>query len=161
MVKNIFFGLLFSTVSFVSFGQEKPIYIVEWEELDNKLSEEELYYVIELKEITPSLSFINQRIATGNYQLMEIDLTIDLRTQHLRKDSTDFLQLPENKYIQSDYALAIPSGLNERRGRITITGSGGYNSSSTNNGGIKNTAYRDAGSYTGIYCPVTGVPLTY
>lgn len=159
---RIFFGLFLVCIGFTSFGQEKPTFAVEWEELNVKLSENDDKYVLEHKEITPSLSFISQRIVTGDYYLMEINLSIDLRTQHLRKDNTPFLQLPENNFIQSSYALAIPNSLQEEKSfRITITGNGGYNSSNTSNGGIKNNAYRDAGSYTGIYCPVTGVPLTY
>ncbi|WP_299437080.1 hypothetical protein [uncultured Aquimarina sp.] len=148
-------------MSFTSFGQEKPTFAVEWEELNVKISENTDMYTLEHREITPSLSYISQRIATGNYYLMEINLAVDLRRQHLKNDAPVLL-LPENKFIQSDYSVALPTTTSVQNNfRVSITGNGGYNSSNTSNGGIKNNAYRDASSYTGIYCPVTGVPLTY
>lgn len=160
-----FIVIFLGCISFYSYGQERPSYLLEWQEWSDSLSEDILStYTIAQTEIIPSLSFINQYNVSGNYQLMEIDLTRDIRKQHLRPD-TPMLQLPENKFIQSDYALAIPTATNSNRNGLTITGSAGgygingYNSSTTNTYGIKNTAYKDASFYTGVYCPVTGVPL--
>jgi len=156
---RIFIGLILVCLSYTSFGQEKPTFTIEWEELNTQLSEINDRYTIEHREIIPSLSFISQRIATSNHYLMEINLAVDLRRQHLKNDAP-ILLLPENKFIQSDYAVSFPTST-QSNFRVTVTGNGGYNSSNTSNGGIKNNAYRDAASYTGIYCPVTGVPLTY
>ncbi|WP_299241260.1 hypothetical protein [uncultured Aquimarina sp.] len=155
---RIFLGLLLACIGFTSYGQEKTSFSISWDEMNTHLSENDFMYTIEHREITPSLSFIKPIVSVGTYQLMEIDLSVDLRKQHLKND-TPILLLPENKFIQSDYAVAIPSTV-KSNARITITGNGGYNSSNTNNGGVKNTAYRDASTYTGIYCPVTGLPLT-
>jgi len=156
---KIFFVVLLGCIGFTSFGQEKPVLTLEFEELDVKLAKDISNYTITYREIIPSLSFITQTIATGNYYLMEINLSVDLRKQHLKNDSP-ILLLPENKFVQSEYAIAIPTATkNNNNARITLTGSGGYNN--TNNGGIKNNAYRDASTYAVIYCPVTGVPLTY
>ncbi|KAA1245059.1 hypothetical protein [Aquimarina sp. RZ0] len=159
-----FFALLLGCLSFISFGQEKPSYILEWQELSDSLSEENVsIYTITQREIVPSLSFIKQYAVTENYQLMEVDLTKDIRKQHLRPD-TPMLRLPENKFIQSDYTIAIPTATNREHTGLTISGSaGGYGFNgynfSTNNTGIKNSAYKDASLYTGVYCPVTGLPL--
>ncbi|MBW1297244.1 hypothetical protein GBO31_17150 [Aquimarina litoralis] len=133
---------------------------VTWEALEAKFSENNSKYSLEHQEITPALSYIRQIIATGNYQLMEINLAVDIRKQHLDNE-TPILLLPENKFVQSEYNIAFPTAVQQGALRVSITGNGGYNSSNTSNGGIKNTAYRDASTYTGIYCPVTGVPLTY
>ncbi len=154
---RIFFGLLLVCFSSTSFGQEKPSFRVDWAKLNVQLSENDYRYTLEHKEITPSLSYLHQKIITGSFYLMEIDLTVDLRNQHL-KNKTPILLLPENRFIQSDYSVAIPT-TERNSARITITGNGGYNSSSSNSGGIKNNAYRDASTYTGIYCPVTGLRL--
>ncbi|WP_299311900.1 hypothetical protein [uncultured Aquimarina sp.] len=153
---RILFGLLLGCIGFVSYGQEKTSFSLAWDEMSTHLSENDFTYTIEHKEITPSLSFIRPTISASNYQLMEINLSIDLRKQYLKND-TPILLLPENKFIQSDYAVSIPTTATKRNAKITITGNGGYNS---NNSGIKNTAYKDASAYTGIYCPVTGLPLT-
>ncbi|WP_378173467.1 hypothetical protein [Aquimarina sp. SS2-1] len=155
---RIFFGIFLSCFSFMTFAQEKPSLIVEWESLNAQLSENYTKYTIEHQDITPSLSYIRSRIATGNYHLMEIDLTVDLRRQRI-KDDRPMLLLPENKFVKSDYYVAIPT-IEKRDASITITGNGGYNNSNPNNGGVKNTVYEDASTRTGIYCPVTGLPLT-
>jgi len=157
---KIFFGLLLGCMSLFSFSQENPILSVDWNDLDAKLSDNSLHYTIEYMEITPGLSFIRQTYTTGNHQLMEINLAIDLRTQYLRKDEAPTLLLPENKFIQSPYTLAIPT-TPKSNGRITITGNGGYNNNNSGIGGssVKNTVYRDASTYTGTFCGATGALL--
>ncbi|MFD2562533.1 hypothetical protein [Aquimarina rubra] len=155
---RIFFVLLLGGFGFMTFGQEKPSLAIEWESLNAQLSESYTQYTIEHQEIIPSLSYIRSIVSTGNYQLMEIDLTVDLRRQ-LIKDDRPMLLLPENKFVKSDYYVAIPT-IEKSDASITITGNGGYNNSNPNNGGVKNTVYEDASTRTGIYCPVTGLPLT-
>jgi len=158
---KLFVGFLIGCISFISFGQEQPSRTISWEELDATIAKRSLNYVLIYQEITPSLSYIRQGIVTGNHTLIEVNLAVDIRKQHLEKD-TPMLLLPENKFVQSEYDVAIPSNLqtNTNNLQLRITGSGGYSSRSTNNpGGIKNNAYRDASTYTRIYCPVTGVPL--
>ncbi|GAA0720358.1 hypothetical protein GCM10009430_20440 [Aquimarina litoralis] len=157
---RFFIGIFLVCFSFSSFGQENPSLKISWEAIGDHISEIDAKYTLEHKEITPSLSYIRKTIATGNYQLMEINLAVDLRKQHL-KNETPILLLPENKFVQSEYNVAIPTATPQSAFRVSITGNGGYNNSNTSNGGIKNNAYRDASTYTGIYCPVTGVPLTY
>ena len=153
---KIILGLLLGCISFISFGQENPIQTIDWNELDAKLSENNLNYTIEYMEIIPSLSFVNQIVSTGTYYLMEVNLAIDLRQQYLKKD-TPILLLPENKFIQSGYTFSIPS-TPKNNAQITITGNGGYsNSSSGGSNTVKNTVYRDASTYTGTYCGATGI----
>ncbi len=137
---KILFTMLIGCISFWSYGQEKTLQSIqiEWEQLSAPLSLN-----------TKSSSEINK------YKLLEVNLDIDLRKQYLRKDTSSMMILPENKYIQSDYYVAIP-GPQNKNFSFTISGNG--NSSSTNNsGGIKNTAYKDAGLYSGAFCPITGL----
>ncbi|WP_299216714.1 hypothetical protein [uncultured Aquimarina sp.] len=159
---KILFVFLLSCISLISYGQEKSSLTIDWETWNTQLIENDSQYALEHKEITPSLSYLREIISTGNYFLMEINLAVDLRKQHLKKD-TPILMLPENKFIQSDYAFTLPSTTtqNQNNLRFTITGNGGYNANNNGKGSIKNNAYRDASTYTGIYCPVTGIPLTY
>lgn len=161
---KLFFGFLIGCIGFISFGQEKqPTRAISWEALDAIVAKRSLDYTLIYQEIVPSLSYIRKGIATGNYTLMEVNLAVDIRKQHSEKD-TPLLLIPENKFVQSEYHVAIPSTIqnNTNNMQLRITGSGGYNRRSTNNtGGVKNNAYRDASTYTGIYCPVTGVPLNY
>jgi len=159
---KILFIFLLSCISIISYGQEKPLLTIDWETWNTQLIENDSRYTLEHREITPSLSYIREIISTGNYFLMEINLSVDLRKQHL-KNEAPILLLPENKFIQSNYAFSLPSTENQNQNnlRFTITGNGGYNTNNSGNGNIKNNAYRDASTYTGIYCPVTGIPLTY
>ncbi|MHA7059134.1 hypothetical protein ACWGOQ_0018045 [Aquimarina sp. M1] len=155
---RIFLGLLFTSFCCITFAQEKVSLSIEWETLNTQLSENHNRYSIVHKEIIPSLSHTRPEISIGHYRLMEINLAVDLRKQRL-KDETPILLLPENKFIQSDYAVSIPTKTkNDINITITGNGNGGYNSNTTS-GGVKNTAYKDASTYTGIYCPVTGLPL--
>ncbi|AXT54991.1 hypothetical protein D1815_04180 [Aquimarina sp. AD1] len=159
---KIFPIIFLSCIGLISYGQEKPSLTIDWETWNTHIADNSSQYTLEHKEITPSLSYIRELISTGNYVLMEINLSIDLRKQHLENE-TPILLLPENKFIQSDYAFSLPNSTNQNQNnlRFTITGNGGYNTNNTGKGSVKNNAYRDASTYTGIYCPVTGVPLTY
>ncbi|SEK55850.1 hypothetical protein SAMN04487910_0816 [Aquimarina amphilecti] len=159
---KILFGFLLSCISLISYGQEKPVLTIDWETWNTLVAENNTQYDIAHKEIIPSLSHVREIISTGNYVLMEINLAVDLRKQHLSNE-TPILLLPENKFIQSDYAFNLPGTTNQNQNnlRFTITGNGGYNTNNSGKGNIRNNAYRDASTYTGIYCPATGVPLTY
>ncbi|WP_405206808.1 hypothetical protein [Aquimarina sp. LLG6339-5] len=159
---KIFPILLLSFISLTCYGQEKPLLTIDWETWNTQIVNNSSQYTLEHKEITPSLSYIRELISTGNYVLMEINLSVDLRKQHLENE-TPILLLPENKFVQSNYAFSLPNNANQNQNnlRFTITGNGGYNANNSGKGGVKNNAYRDASTYTGIYCPVTGVPLTY
>lgn len=136
---RVYLILIISILSFSTYSQEKTIksISIEWEKLG------------------APLSLINKEIVNNKYQLMEVDLSIDLRKQYLKKNSTSsFMMLPENKFIQSEYNVAIPQS-NQRNVGFTISGYG-YNGN-RNTGGIKNNAYKDASLYSGAYCPITGL----
>ncbi|GAA4271767.1 hypothetical protein U6A24_14355 [Aquimarina gracilis] len=138
---KIFLVFIFSLLSFLSFGQERTIQTIS----------------IELEQLTAPLSLVDTDVINNKYQLMEVDLSVDLRKQYLKKN-TPLMLLPENKFIQQNYNVAIPGApTNQRKVGFTISGNG-YNSSlNRNTGDIKNNAYKDASLYSGAFCPITGL----
>jgi len=70
------------------------------------------------------------------------------------------MMLPENKFIQPDYTVAIPGSQTKNIG-FRVSGNG-YNTNRrgrSSSGSIKNNAYKDAGFYNGEFCPITGFAL--
>ncbi len=136
---KVFLTILIASISFLSYSQENAIksIAIEWEQLSTPLSL--------VKE---------ESKAVGKYQLLEIDLSVNLREQYyMRKNTAPIMYLPENKFVSTSYNVAIPQPKTSSIG-FTISGNG-YNSNN-NSGGIKNTAYKDASLYSGPYCPITG-----
>ncbi|GAA4114787.1 hypothetical protein GCM10022393_14550 [Aquimarina addita] len=164
---RFFFGILVIGLVSVSFGQEKFQNTIENKEIDTNISDDNLQYSIPTFEITPSLSYLRQ-ITPQNYQLMEINLDIDLRKKEHR-NNTPLLQLPENKFVQSEYPNTLTVAPKTKSSSFQITGRGGYSNniystrnrysnSSTNNNGIQNNAYQDASLHTRFYNPFIGLP---
>ncbi len=136
---RIFLALVIGFLSFLSYAQEKTIQSIS----------------IEWEQLSAPLSFTNKESINTKYQLLEVDLSVDLRKQYLKKN-TSFMQLPENKFVQPEYNVAIPHP-NQRKVGFTISGNGYSPNLSGNTGGIKNTAYKDASLYSGAFCPITGL----
>jgi len=159
---NVYIRFLFVLLSINSFAQESHLISNNWNQLNDQFTTQNTeYYIIDIKEIKPSLSFLNREITSiNNHTLPEIDLGIDIRKQGLQDESSIMLELPKNRFIQPDYVLSIPK---TPKRNFTISGGLYSNISNSNNtgsnGNIKNIAYKDASLYTGIYCPLTGVPL--
>ncbi|MDY8135673.1 hypothetical protein [Aquimarina sp. 2201CG5-10] len=151
---RVFTTLFLVLISIYSYGQDNPTYIVDWEELNAILSEDNISYTIEFEESIPSLSYVSKNIQTQKYELMEIDLSVDLRKQELG-DKASMLILPKNNFIQPNYTVAIPTQ-SQPNSNFRITGNGGFGSS-TSNGGVRNTVYKDASLYSGAFCPITGI----
>ena len=118
--------ILIICICFISHGQENSIssITIEWEELSAPLS------------IEKSESKISE------YQLLEVNLSVDLRKQSLSKDYTMLLDSPKYKDISSIHTV---SSSKSKSSRFTISGSG-YNFN-TNTGNLKNNAYKDASIY--------------
>lgn len=134
---KIFLVVFIGSISFISYAQENPIQTI----------------AIEWEQLSAPLSNANKELKTTTYQLMEVNLDVDLRQQGLRKQATMFLDLPKSKAISSKYNVAIPQ---PKLSGFTVFGSG-YNPNTNTTGGIKNTAYKDASLYSGAYCPITGL----
>ncbi|WP_109300727.1 hypothetical protein [Aquimarina sp. AU474] len=128
-----FLILFFGSISILSFGQETTIHTIEWEQL------------------AAPLSLVVEENSVEKYQLLEIDLSIDLREQYLRK-KTSILELPQEHFIAPKYNVAI-----EQPKSFSFRVSGNGSSNSNNSGGVKNIAYKDAGFYSGAFCPITGL----
>lgn len=123
---------LLCSIVFLSYGQETPVYEFSWE------------------PSVPSLSYVSkQEIATQEYTLMVVDLSVDLRRQALHKNVST-ITLSENQFISASYKVAIPQN------KFRVYGNNGYTGFTPSNGGIKNTAYQDASLYSGAFCPITG-----
>ncbi len=135
---KIFLALVIGSVSFLSYAQENTIesISIEWEQLVAPLS-------------------LHTKSVPNKYQLLEVDLSVNLREQYLNKDASSLMILPENKFIQPNYNVAIPQPKTKNTG-FSISGNG-YNSNLNTSGRIKNTAYKDAGLYSGAFCPITGL----
>ncbi len=112
---------------------------------------------IQLEKLGAPLSFITKNTPeTSKYQLQKVDLSIDLREQYLRKkNKVTTMYLPENKFVNAKYNVAIPQPQTKRTS-FSISGNG-YGNSNTNSSGIKNIAYKDASLYSGAFCPITGL----
>ncbi|TSE04070.1 MULTISPECIES: hypothetical protein [Aquimarina] len=134
---KIFLAVFIGSISFLSYAQENPIQTIS----------------IEWEQLSAPISFANKALPTTTYQLMEVNLDIDLRQQALRKPATMFLELPKSKIVSPKYSVAIPQ---PKTSGFTISGSG-YNPNTNAAGGIKNIAYKDASLYSGAYCPITGL----
>ncbi len=134
---KIFLIALITSISFLSYGQENAIHsiAIEWEQL------------------SAPLSVAKKELKTEKYQLLEVNLTIDLREQYLRKN-TSIMYLPPNQFVQSKYNVAIPQPKTSKMG-FTVSGNGNTNLNTT--GRIKNIAYKDASLYSGAFCPITGL----
>ena len=144
-------------------GQEQFVKKIKQQDISEHIVDLDSKYQMAYVKIIPALSFIESPLKVSKHTLMVIDLSIDLRKQH-QNPETSILVLPENKFIQSEYNVSLPSAISKQKSAITLTGGGGYNSNSRGSNGhgtIKNTVYKDASEYAVIYCPVTGVPLTY
>ena len=128
--------ILFCGLCTFSFGQETPIQFIK----------------IELEQLAAPLLVDQENLGSEKYHLMPIDLSVDLRKQALSKN-TPILELPKAQFIAPMYNVAIPQ---PQALRFTVSGNGN-NSTFTNKGGIKNIAYKDAGFYSGAFCPITGL----
>ncbi len=128
--------ILFCGLCTLSFGQETPIQFIK----------------IELEQLGAPLLVKQESLGSEKYQLMPIDLSVDLRKQALSKNAPT-LELPKEQFIAPLYSVAVPQ---PQALRFTVSGNGN-SSSFTNNGGIKNIAYKDAGFYSGAFCPITGL----
>ncbi|MBP2832664.1 hypothetical protein J8281_10750 [Aquimarina sp. U1-2] len=63
--------------------------------------------------------------------------------------------LPKNKFIQPNYTFNLPKS---KQGSIEFSVRGNNNAFNVNDTGqVKNNAYKDAGFYTGAFCPITGL----
>ncbi|GGX28242.1 hypothetical protein [Aquimarina muelleri] len=121
---------IIASIGFASYGQENSLnsVAIEWEELSAPLS-------IEKNE-----SEIHK------YELLEVNLSVDLRRQSLRKNYTMFIDTPKYKDVSSVYKIK-PS--TSKSSGFTISGNG--SNLNTNTGRLKNTAYKDAGIYLHNY----------
>ncbi len=133
MLMKSFLILIFGSISILSFGQENTIHKIEWEQLG------------------APISLIAKENSVEKYQLLEVDLSVDLREQYLRKQ-TSILELPQEQFIAPKYNVAI-----EQPKSFSFRVSGNGASNLNNNGGVKNIAYKDAGFYSGAFCPITGL----
>ncbi len=130
--------ILIGCISFLSYGQENDIksITIAWEQLG------------------APLSLVNDNSNINTYQLLEVDLSVDLRRQYLKKNASPMMLMPDNKFIQSEYNFSFPQ---PKKGNIGFSFSGNGNNSNLNSvGRIKNTAYKDASLYGGAFCPITG-----
>ncbi|MBQ0733185.1 hypothetical protein [Aquimarina celericrescens] len=131
--------ILIGSISFLSYGQENNIksITIAWEQLG------------------APLSLVNDNSNINTYQLLEVDLSVDLRQQYLKKNASPMMLLPDNKSIQSEYNFSFPQ---PKKGNVGFSVSGnGYNANVNSTGEIKNTAYKDASLYSGAFCPITGL----
>ncbi len=118
--------ILIVSICFVSYGQE-----------DNLSS-----IAIEWEELSAPLSFEKSEFEITKYQLLEVNLNIDLRRQSLRKSYTMLMDSPKYKDVSSIYTVKSPKS---KSSGFTISGNG--SNFNTTNSSIKNNAYRDAGIY--------------
>ncbi len=132
-----FLVIFIGSISFLSYAQENLIQSIS----------------IEWEQLSAPISFANKELKTSSYQLMEVNLDIDLRQQALRKPATMFLESPKSKAISPKYNIGIPQS---KTSGFSISGRG-YNPNANTTGGIKNIAYKDASLYSGTYCPITGL----
>ncbi|WP_062058465.1 hypothetical protein [Aquimarina longa] len=134
--------LFIGSISFLSYGQENSIQTIhiEWEQLSAPL-------VLHKKENN-----------TITYQLLEVNLDIDLRQEALRDDSSMMMITSSKKQNDtSRYNIVVSK---PKTSSFTIQ-SNGYNPN-INTNGIKNTAYKDASSYSNsFFCPATRRPIYY
>ncbi len=136
---KIFLVLFIACFSLTAYGQEN---------ITDKIS-------IPWEELSAPLTITKNELKTKKYQLQEVDLSVDLRQQYLRKN-TSIMLLPKNQFIQTEYNVVISQPKISNTG-FTISGNGYSSSNLNNNGRIKNTAYEDAGLYSGAFCPITGL----
>ncbi len=130
---RVFLAILIAGIGFSSYGQENVIHAIS----------------IEWEQLSAPLSIAENEYKTNKYQLLEVDLTVDLRQQAFRKSYTMYIDPPKYKDISSKYTITSPR---QKTSGFTITGS--RNTSNVNNilgGGLKNTAYKDANPYNGAY----------
>lgn len=151
MKKKIVAVLFLVNVVFLSFGQENRITPLNWEEWNEEVPKQYDKYAIGWEIISPSLSYVRE-FNPSTYQLMEIDLTKDLRRQAYQS-KTPLLITPENKFVITKFSLASPVA---PKSAVIITGRRRLDYSV--NRGVKNTVYKDASFYTGTCNPFTGLP---
>ncbi len=138
---KIFLVLLIACFSLTAYGQEN---------ITDKIS-------IPWEELSAPLIITKNELKTKKYQLQEVDLSVDLRQQYLRKNTFSIMHLPQNKFIQAEYNAFILQPKKTNSVGFKISGNG-YNASNLNNNGrLKNTAYKDASLYSGAFCPITGL----
>ncbi len=125
--------LLFGGIGCLSFGQEIEIKTISFERLSEPIS------------------LVQKEDPSQKYQLMEVNLTVDVRQQALRK-SAPILELPKEQFIAPLYNVSIP-----QPGAFSLRVSGSGFNNTQNNGGVKNIAYKDAGFYSGAFCSITGL----
>lgn len=123
---KLFLTILITSIGLVSYGQENSLssITIEWEELSTPLSME------------------RNEFETTKYQLLEVNLDVDLRRQSLRKSYTMLMESPQYKDVSSIYKANSPKS---KKSGFTISGNG-YNFK-TNIDGLKNNAYKNADSY--------------
>ena len=109
--------------------------------------------IIKFEELSMPLAFAKKEVNTKKYQLQEVNMHIDLREQAFKKKYTMLIEAPKYKDVTSKYNVVVPK---QKTSSFTISGSGYNPSANTASGGIKNTVYKDAGLYSGAFCPITG-----
>lgn len=135
---RLFLTALIISISFLCDAQENTLHSISipWEDLS-----------------APLLSYQEISNAT-KYQLQEVDLSINLREQYIRKNEPPMMYLPKNKFIQSNFHVALPQQGTQKTTGFRISGSNNFNSNQNYPGGtLKNTAYRDATLYNRTFYP--------
>jgi hypothetical protein len=130
---KVFLAVLIGGISFLSHGQEGIIQTI----------------AIEWGQLSAPLVMNKKELITEKYTLQKVDLTIDLRQQAFKKKYTMYIELPKYKNLSSKHTTIISP--KSKTSGFTITGNVyGINKPSLS-GNLKNTAYKDAGIYTGTY----------
>ncbi|RZS93693.1 hypothetical protein [Aquimarina brevivitae] len=111
-------------------------------------------YGIPIPEVRSSLSNLKEIKSETNFVLTEVDLSRDLRREAFRDQFSMVLEeKPKYKTVTPNYNIAIP----ESNVKVYINA---FNTDRLNNrtytSGIKNNAYKDASTYSGLFCPQTG-----
>ena len=153
-MRKIFFNILMITLTGVCLGQENQILPPTWAEYEEQLPDQFQRFIISWEIISPSLSYIRE-VQPTHHELMEIDLSVDLRKQAYENKTP--LLITEKKKTYDISKLRIFRPTNEYRSGVIITGRRRLDYS-VYRGEVKNTVYKDASFYTGAYNPFTGLP---
>ncbi|WP_025740313.1 hypothetical protein [Aquimarina pacifica] len=119
----------FVCISFMVCGQENELHI----------------FAIDVEELNMPLMTKSTKFDTEKYQLLEVNLAIDLRQTSLRKKNTMYIETSNNHTIQKNYTLSLSKS--RKASGFTISGND-YNLNRKSNYSVKNTAYKDASLYT-------------
>lgn len=144
-MQKTFLLILFIAVASGISAQEKTIRKVQLQ--DFQVFEIDPDLLLPYHFDTPSLSFLHQ-IEGSNFQLMEIDLSIDLRKSHRYTDD-NFMQVPANRFVQKDFQPRMATSP-KPKSAITIQGNAGSLRNTNTDHFVQNRVYDDV-SYDGIY----------